>query len=128
MNTDYIMKLIEPHLNGKELTYEAFDKIFNMMSRREQYAIADILATKGIELTDEFSCESSVAPKDDDISDEVFNDDIIMQISDINSVRMRRGGYAKRSCARFMTKVLLFECPYTSSTGLINFSTHHIDY
>ena len=96
MNTDYIMKLIEPHLNGKELTYEAFDKIFNMMSRREQYAIADILATKGIELTDEFSCESSVAPKDDDISDEVFNDDIIKQSNEVLCALIKEGNAQAR--------------------------------
>lgn len=91
MNIDYIMKLIEPHLNDRELTYAMFDKIFYMMSRREQYEIADILATKGIELVDEFNSAEPFVPKADAQPDEVFNDDTKKQSNEILCALIQEG-------------------------------------
>lgn len=55
MNEAMIHSLIRPYVKDHKLTYDDFDRIFNdlELSLKEQYAIVEILHTKGIELVDE---------------------------------------------------------------------------
>ena len=39
MNVLYILKMIEPHARGGELTYDDFENIFSMLTCREQYKV-----------------------------------------------------------------------------------------
>ncbi|WP_432718909.1 hypothetical protein [Pectinatus frisingensis] len=53
MNKEVILKMVEPYLINDKLTYDTFDKIFNMLSKREQYDACEMLAQLNIELVDE---------------------------------------------------------------------------
>ncbi|WP_196602650.1 RNA polymerase sigma factor RpoD/SigA [Pectinatus frisingensis] len=55
MNKEVILKMVEPYLINDKLTYNTFDKIFNMLSNREQYDACEMLAQLNIELVDEIS-------------------------------------------------------------------------
>ena len=59
MNTDFILELVNPHLNSQnELTYHEFENMFASWKRQEQYAICEILESSGISLVDEKTTES----------------------------------------------------------------------
>ncbi len=68
MNEDLILKMVAPHLKGHSLTYEQFDKVFNMLSLREQYQVCEILHCHGILLCDE-DIEQTQSIDDDVIID-----------------------------------------------------------
>ena len=57
MNVLYILKMIKTHARDNELTYDDFEKIFCMLTRREQYNVADILHENGIELVEDYSAD-----------------------------------------------------------------------
>ena len=68
MNKDFILELVNPHLNSQnELTYHEFENIFGSWKRQEQYDICGILESSGIFLVDEKSIES----KDDNNATEI---------------------------------------------------------
>lgn len=59
MNKDFILELVNPHLNSQnELTYHEFENIFGSWKRQEQYDICGILESSGIFLVDQKSIES----------------------------------------------------------------------
>ena len=65
-NAQIILNMVKPHVIDDTLTYEAFDHLFPMLPRREQYTVADILAENGIELRDgENAMASALADADD---------------------------------------------------------------
>ena len=51
-NTQVILDMVKSDTINDTLTYEAFDRLFPMLPRREQYTVADILAENGITLRD----------------------------------------------------------------------------
>ncbi len=54
MNEEIILKMVQPYLKNSSITYEEFDKLFEMLSLKEQYCVLDILHRNNIELqTDE---------------------------------------------------------------------------
>ncbi|MBD5464631.1 MAG: hypothetical protein HDR22_02225 [Lachnospiraceae bacterium] len=53
MNEEIILKLVEPYLEDKSITYDEFDNIFSFLSRKEQYAVTDILCANNILLRDD---------------------------------------------------------------------------
>lgn len=57
MNEELIMKMVEPSVKNGVLTYELFDKIFSMLSLREQYQACEILYKNSIQLLDSFEGE-----------------------------------------------------------------------
>lgn len=68
MNKDFILELVNPHLNFQnELTYHEFENIFGSWKRQEQYDICEILESSGIFLVDQKSIES----KDDNNATEI---------------------------------------------------------
>ena len=50
MNEELILKMIQPYIKNNSITYEEFDNLFEMLSRKEQYQALDIIAANKIEL------------------------------------------------------------------------------
>ena len=75
MNEELILKMAESSLKNGVLTYEVFDRIYGMLSRREQYKVCEILYKNGIQLED--VCEDKELTSltyDITISDEQISD------------------------------------------------------
>ena len=53
MNEQLIIKMAKPFVKDGFLTYEQFDAIYNMLSRREQFQVIDVLNDHDIEIIDE---------------------------------------------------------------------------
>lgn len=54
MNSQYVLKTINPFVRDNKLTYDDFEKIFGFLPRKEQYSIADTIQDDlNIELVDE---------------------------------------------------------------------------
>lgn len=53
MNEKLIIKMAKPFVKNGYLTYEQFEAIYNMLSRREQYQVIDVLNDHDIEIIDE---------------------------------------------------------------------------
>lgn len=54
MNEELIMKMAESSVKNGILTYSLFDRIYGMLSRREQYQVCEILNKNNIQLEDSF--------------------------------------------------------------------------
>lgn len=57
MNEELIMKMAEPNVKNGILTYSLFDRIYGMLSRKEQYQVCEILNKNNIQLEDTFDPE-----------------------------------------------------------------------
>lgn len=53
MNEELILSMAQPYVKDGSITYEQFDKIYDMLSRKEQYTVTNILYKNGINLIDE---------------------------------------------------------------------------
>lgn len=53
MNEQLIINMAKPFVKDGYLTFEQFDAIYDMLPRREQYQVVDVLSCHGIELIDE---------------------------------------------------------------------------
>ena len=58
MNEQLILEMAKPFVKDGRLTYEQFDIIYDMLSRREQYQVVEILFCHDIELFDEEAQEN----------------------------------------------------------------------
>lgn len=79
MNKDIILELVATQVKNNQLTYETFERIFSILSRKEQYEVVNILSENGIELVDaeEDEDETLIIDLDEPLYDEtIFNDDI----------------------------------------------------
>ena len=52
MNEELVLKMAESSLKNGVLTYEVFDRIYGMLSRKEQYQVCEILHKNDIHLED----------------------------------------------------------------------------
>lgn len=52
MNEEIVLGMAGPYVKDGAITYGEFDKIFSILSRKEQYAVIDILYKNGIDLVD----------------------------------------------------------------------------
>jgi len=52
VNEEIILSMVKPYVKNGAITYDEFDKLFSILSRREQYAVTDVLYRNGIELVD----------------------------------------------------------------------------
>ena len=64
MDEKIIVGMVTPYLHERELTYDEFEEIFSMLSRKEQYAVLDVLDKNNIELVDSYS---DLTDSDDEI-------------------------------------------------------------
>lgn len=55
MNEEIVLNMCKPYVKDGSITYIEFDRIFNMLSIKEQYIVTDILFKNGINLVDK--CE-----------------------------------------------------------------------
>lgn len=78
MNVEIILHMAEPYVKDGAITYDEFDKIFSILSRKEQYAVSEVLFQNGINLVDEHVAEEETLDLDIDIGIESmdgFDDD-----------------------------------------------------
>jgi len=54
MNEEIILGMANPYVKDGAITYDEFDRIFAILSRKEQYAVTDILYKNGINLVDDY--------------------------------------------------------------------------
>lgn len=52
MNEEIILGMVGPYVKDGTITYNEFDQIFSILSRKEQYTVTDILYKNGIDLVD----------------------------------------------------------------------------
>ena len=52
MNEEIILGMVGPYVKDSAITYNEFDQIFSILSRKEQYTVTDILYKNGIDLVD----------------------------------------------------------------------------
>lgn len=79
MNEEIILQMIQPYVKDSAITYDELYKIFNFLSKKEQYKVADILYSNGINLIDEHPKNIVLDVVDDDITDEfeiLYDNDI----------------------------------------------------
>lgn len=77
MNEEIILGMAGPYVKDGAITYDEFDQIFSILSRKEQYTVTDILYKNGIDLVDA-RIEDDVLVLDVDSgdgADEEFEDD-----------------------------------------------------
>ena len=53
MNEKLILDMAKPYLKEGTLTYNEFEKIYSMLSIREQYAVIEVLYKNNIELVED---------------------------------------------------------------------------
>ena len=53
MNENLILSMVQPYVKDDSITYEQFDRIYDMLSLKEQYTVTEILYRNGINLVDE---------------------------------------------------------------------------
>ncbi|MBS6194493.1 MAG: sigma-70 family RNA polymerase sigma factor [Clostridiales bacterium] len=53
MNEEIILSMVNLYVKDGAITYVQFDKIFNVLSRKEQYGVVEVLHRNGINLIDE---------------------------------------------------------------------------
>ena len=80
MNEEVIFSMVQPYIKNGTITYDEFDNIFSMLSRKEQYLITDILYRNKIELIDK--SEESIGEKIDLNSDKKQNTECKVSESD----------------------------------------------
>lgn len=69
MNEQLVLDMAKPFVKDGRLTYEQFDVIYDMLSRREQYQVVEILFCHDIELYDEEALEKDEEILELDIDD-----------------------------------------------------------
>jgi RNA polymerase primary sigma factor len=74
MNEDLILKMVVPYLKNNELTYDDFEIIFSMLSRKEQYAVTEILENHQIELVDAYTVSVTDTVMQTKLSDDELED------------------------------------------------------
>ena len=54
MNTELILKMVQPYLKNNQISFKNFKRLFAFLSRQEQYLVVDVLITNNIEfITDD---------------------------------------------------------------------------
>lgn len=49
MNTELILKMVQPYLRNNQISFKDFKRLFAFLSRQEQYLVVDVLITHNIE-------------------------------------------------------------------------------
>lgn len=66
MNEEIILGMVKPYVKDSAITYDEFDQIFAILSRKEQYAVSEILYSNGIDLVDSHVAEDAIVLDIDD--------------------------------------------------------------
>lgn len=82
MNEEIILQMTMPYVKDGSITYDEFDGIFSILSKKEQYAVVEILYKAGIDLVDEhinedeFILEIDSVESDDDDFEILYDESI----------------------------------------------------
>lgn len=68
MNEEIILSMVSPYVKDGSITYDQFDRLFSILSIKEQYMVVDLLYAKGINLVDK-------QVNEDEFVLEVYNDE-----------------------------------------------------
>lgn len=74
MNEEIVLKMAEPSVKDGCLTYALFDKIYGMLSRKEQYQVCEILYNNNIQLVDAFEPDDGILSQDSSLNAEAASD------------------------------------------------------
>jgi len=88
MNEEIILKMVQPYLKTMSITYEEFDRLFEMLSLREQYGVLEILNKHHIELRDE-------EEEKDDKDFEIMYDDSVFSSEEAYHEKKVQDGYSE---------------------------------
>ena len=73
MNQEIILHMAKPYVKDESITYTEFEKIYSMLSLKEQYVVSEILYKNGINLVDEnesINKDSYILDTEEEIDDE----------------------------------------------------------
>ena len=59
MNEEVVLQMALPYVKNQRITYEIFDDLYSMLSRKEQYEVSDILFRNNINLVDTEEIDNS---------------------------------------------------------------------
>lgn len=60
MNEEIILSMVKPYIKDGAITYDEFDQLFSILSRKEQYTVSEVLFSKGIDLVDSHITEDEL--------------------------------------------------------------------
>lgn len=96
MNEEIILNMVKPYVKDGAITYDEFDQLFSMLSRKEQYKVSEILFNNGINLIDSHVVEDALVLNIDIADDlaEDFSADDFEILYDKNIFRDKSSGSA----------------------------------
>lgn len=72
MNEEIILSMVSPYVKDGSITYDQFDRLFSILSIKEQYMVVDLLYAKGINLVDKQVNEDEFVLEVDNDENEEF--------------------------------------------------------
>ena len=78
MNEEIILSMAKPYVKDGAITYDEFDQLFSILSRKEQYTVCEVLFNNGINLVDSHVAEDAVVldiDVEDDLAEDVVAED-----------------------------------------------------
>ena len=66
MNEEIILGMVKPYIKDSTITYDEFDQLFSILSRKEQYIVCEVLFNNGISLVDRHIAEDALVLDIDD--------------------------------------------------------------
>lgn len=75
MNEEIILSMAQPYVRDSAITYDEFENIYSVLSRKEQYAVVEILFAQGINLVDKHVEEDALVLDVDDPEENDFDID-----------------------------------------------------
>lgn len=73
MNEEIILSMAKPYVKDGAITYDEFDQLFSILSRKEQYKVSEVLFNNGINLVDSHVAEDALV-LDIDVEDDLVED------------------------------------------------------
>lgn len=73
MNEEIILSMAKPYVKDGAITYDDFDQLFSILSRKEQYSVSEVLFDNGINLVDSHITEDALV-LDIDVEDDLAED------------------------------------------------------
>lgn len=78
MNEEIILNMVKPYVEDSAITYDEFDQLFSILSRKEQYAVCEVLFNNGINLVDSHVAEDILIldiDVENDLAEDLSTDD-----------------------------------------------------
>lgn len=96
MNEEIILSMAKPYVKDGAITYDEFDQLFSILSRKEQYTVSEVLFNNGINLVDSHVAEDALVLDIDDEDDltEDFSEDGFEILYDKDLFRDKSSGGA----------------------------------